>query len=283
MTTRIGVIGRWQLRRAFSSAETGENVTIPTPFGQDVVVNYFALGESSIAFVSRYGPLTEGRNRSAVNYRGNVYALKKVGVERIISVGSVGAINPALRVGSIVLPDDFVDFSTQRERTFFSKHDCGPFVRMNPAFCLEVRTSLLRAAARRCIPVVSRGTYVCMDGPRLETVAEIRMLRMLLCDIVGMRIATEAVLARETELCFAGVCYVTNYAEGTLPAVGTASVSGLVPQDEYLKEDAVLGDITALITSAVAEMPLTRSCVCKDALTDARQEDLLSGDWESWL
>jgi 5'-methylthioadenosine phosphorylase len=157
---------------------------------------------------------------------------------------------------------------------------------MNPPFCPSVSSFITKGAKSvGWNRVISGGVYICMEGPRLETPAEVRMLRLLRGDIVGMPIATEAILFRELELCYGALCFVVNKAEGLLPFVNTPSSDGLVPPDERSIEERmrkILGKILIVVSSRL-RISDDKKCICLRAQEEAKLDGILSDSWEKWF
>jgi len=190
----------------------GREMTVNTPYGEVQLIET-TIGKEELFFIPRHG---KGHvlPPHKVNFRANIKALQLLNVERIIGVSAVGIISKEeLKPGDLVVIDDFVDFTKARAQTFYD----GPTVRhvdMTQPYCPEVRSALIRACEALNVRFSPRGVYACTEGPRLETPAEIRMMRALKCDVVGMSGIPEAVLARELGICYAMLCICTNYAAG---------------------------------------------------------------------
>jgi len=200
MTIRIGVIGGTGL---YELCGIHRSTTVETLFG-NVVVSTGDIEGKEVVFLPRHGQ-SHDIPPHAINYEANMTALKQLGVHAVIGVQAVGALNPALRMGDYVIPDQFIDFTKSRHTVFTSdvRH-----VDMRQPYCEALRTVLKNALkGRRCY---EKGTYACVEGPRFETEAEIRMFRMLGGDVIGMTIAHEATLARELSMCYAALSLVTN-------------------------------------------------------------------------
>lgn len=150
-----------------------------------------------------------------INYKANIAAMKRMGVIAIFGTAAVGGLKPHLSPGDIVLPDQFVDWTVRRPLSFFDELG-SPLVHidMSQPYCITLRRLLRTAAQELRIPVRDGACYFCADGPRYETAAEVRMMAQLGGDIVGMTSATEAVLAREAEICYATIAVVTNLGAG---------------------------------------------------------------------
>ena len=149
-----------------------------------------------------------------INYRAQMAALKTLGATGIFASSAVGSVRPQWAPGTLVCLSDFLDLTTNRPRTFFDER--AVHIDATHPYCAEMRHMLLEAARAQGIALEDGGVYAGMDGPRFETAAEIRMLRTLGADVVGMTGTTEATLAREAEISYAGVSIVTNFAAGIL-------------------------------------------------------------------
>jgi len=251
---RVGIIGGTGLEEAIKGAE---EVSIHTPYG-DINVAIGELGEERIAFIPRHGRRHENPPHK-VNYRGNIWAMHSLGVERIIATNAVGGIAEGLKPGDFVVVNDFIDFTKSRPTTFFE----GPkvvHVDMTEPYCPEIRSALIEAAKevllerRLGIKIWDSGIYACTEGPRFETPAEIRMLRMLGADVVGMTGVPEVVLARELKICYATICIVTNYAAGMQDRVSAEEVSEIMSR--------VMPAVIKVIEIAIKRIPLERKCRC---------------------
>lgn len=169
-------------------------------------------GEEAV-FLPRHGP---GHTipPHEVNYRANIWALKNVGVSKVIAVGAVGAIT-GLPPAGLMIPDQIIDYTYGRHHTFFSGGDKKVMhVDFTGPYCEELRQVLIEAAAAADIPVRTEGTYAATQGPRFETAAEIRRLERDGADVVGMTGMPEAALARELGLCYAAIAVSANPAAG---------------------------------------------------------------------
>src|SRR3990170_8176666 len=173
----IGGSGAYELLKNEGFGVDLECRKIITPFGESASIHRFKseakASHYSFLFLSRHGERGYEISAPFVNYRANIWALKEIGVERIISWTGPGIINRKFKVGDYVLPDDLIDETKARKYTFFEKKGLG-FIRQNPVFCPELRTSaknVMKELKQRFHP---EATYVCTEGPRLETPAEIR-------------------------------------------------------------------------------------------------------------
>lgn len=237
-------------------------VRVGTPFGEpsDALMRG-RLGEVGVVFLPRHGA---GHRLlpSEVPYRANVFALKQLGVEFLLSIGAVGSLREQLAPGHVVIPDQFIDRTVARPSTFFGD---GVVVHVSLAdpVC-PVLADAVEAAARAAGGTVHRdGTYLCMEGPQFSTRAESHLYRQWGADVIGMTNWQEAKLAREAELCFASLALVTDYdcwkADGAHVVIG--EVLRILAENAQLAQRAVAG---------VAErLPAARACACASALRHA--------------
>ncbi|MBX6317049.1 S-methyl-5'-thioinosine phosphorylase [Pigmentiphaga sp.] len=245
MQAIIGGTGLYQL--------TGLVVTrrqvVRTPYGEPSgALTYGRIdGGPEIVFLARHGyGHTLAPHR--INYRANIWALHEVGVRRVVSVATVGGIAPHLSAGAIVVPDQIIDYTTDRPRTFFDGEDQPvTHVDMTQPYGAAMRRDLLAAAQACGIEVVDGGVYGCTPGPRLETAAEIRRMARDGCDMVGMTGMPEAALARELELDYAALCLVTNDAAGKGASVDQISVEGMhvVVEDSMKNVHRILAELVS--------------------------------------
>jgi len=189
---------------------------IRTPYGEPSAPMVFGqLGGQEAVFLPRHGaghtiPPHE------VNYRANIWAIKQTGVDKVIAVNAVGGISPDyLASGTLVIPDQVIDYTYGRAHTFFgSEQKRVTHVDFTHPYCEDLRQIVIRAAAGAKMKLVGRGTYGATQGPRFESAAEIRRMERDGADIVGMTGMPEAGLARELELCYASISLVVNPAAG---------------------------------------------------------------------
>lgn len=245
---RIAVIGGSGLEELFSSSE---KINIGTPYGISHTVSICEISGRRVVFLPRHG-YKHDIPPHRVNYRANIYALYRLGVERIIATNAVGAINLNFKPGELVVPHDLIDFTRQRHSTFFDNPPVTHIDFTEP-YCPEIRKILVEKA-RDLGTVHEQAVYVCTEGPRFETPAEIRMLRMLGCDIVGMTGMPETSLARELGICYATLCFISNMAAG---------ISGKLTYEEVSKvSKMVMPRIQRIIVEVIAALPEARSCQC---------------------
>ena len=165
----------------------------------------------------------------------------------------MGAIKRDFQLGDLVVPHDLIDFTKQRPLTFFDESSAAHIDFTEP-YCNELRKALIQAAERMAEPIHERAVYACMEGPRYETAAEIRMLRRLGCDVVGMTGIPEAVLARELGICYASLCYVSNMAAG---------MGGRISHQKIVEiASSIIPKLSNLLMQAILYLPESRNCSC---------------------
>lgn len=235
---------------------------IRTPFGRpsDAIV----LGELNgvrVAFLSRHGR-GHRYNPSDINYRANIYALKSIGVRRVISVGAVGSMKESIKPGDVVLPDQFIDLTKRRPSTFF-EGGVVAHVGFGEPVCPSLGVSVLTAAQAMGATVHRGGTYVCMEGPQFSTKAESELYRRWGVSVIGMTNLPEAKLAREAELCYATLALVTDYDcwHETEEAVTVEAILATLRQNVALAKQLLRG----AVRSATSDV----NCRCQQALQDA--------------
>jgi 5'-methylthioadenosine phosphorylase len=232
---------------------------VDTPFGEVQLKSGWYLGQE-IAFMARHGS-HHSIPPHLINYRANIWALKKLGVEQIIATTAVGSLNRKMRPGDLVLVDQFLDFTKGRAATFYEGGQRGVVhVDVTEPYCPHLRRILYDEARKLNIAIHQQGTYVCTEGPRFESPAEIKMFSILQGDLVGMTNLPEVVLAREAEMCYSTVSMVTNFAAGISAQPLTHS--------EVVEAMSLSGEnIRRLIMAAIAALS-DGDCHCREALRE---------------
>ncbi|HEY2038263.1 MAG TPA: S-methyl-5'-thioadenosine phosphorylase [Edaphobacter sp.] len=241
------------------------NVTeewVTTPFGDPS--DAFVLGElegRKVAFLARHG---RGHRLlpTELNFRANIYAMKELGVERILSVSAVGSLKEEHKPTDFVMPDQFIDRTFARTSTFFGEGIVAHVAFGDPV-CPTVAATFQKACDAIGVVGKSGGTYVCMEGPQFSTRAESNLYRSWGADVIGMTNLQEAKLAREAEICYATMAMVTDYdcwREGH-DDVTVDQIVAVIHQNAANAEK--------VIKAAVAAMPVEKTCACGDALKHA--------------
>jgi len=263
---RIGIIGGSGLYQ-MEGLTSIEEVEIETPFGKPSdAYRIGTLEGQRVAFLARHN-----RNHtispSELNFRANIYGLKKLGVEWILSASAVGSLKEELRPLDIVLPEQFYDRTKTRISTFFGD---GIVVHVSFAdpVCSRLGDVIEQGGRSVDIPIKRGGTYVCMEGPQFSTKAESQVYRSLGMALIGMTNLQEAKLAREAEICYSTIALVTDY-DCWHPQHDAVTVSEVVQNLKKNSENA-----QKLIRAAVRRLPVERTCKCQQSLQHAILTDL---------
>jgi 5'-methylthioadenosine phosphorylase len=262
----IGIIGGSGLYSMTGLTELRE-VRVKTPFGDpsDAIMLGTLVGKR-VAFLARHA---RGHRilPGEINYRANIYAMKLLGVQRIISVSAVGSLQEDLRPGEFLVPDQFFDRTRNRISTFFGQGIVAHVAFAHPT-CGQVSGVLADCCVHEAIKVHRRGTYVCMEGPQFSTLAEAHVHRQLRLEVIGMTNVTEAKLAREAEICYATIAMITDY-DCWHPEHESVTASQIIATLSQNAENA-----QRVLRAAVRALPGERMCKCASALQHALVTDL---------
>ncbi len=213
---RVAVIGGTGIR--WMAQQGVEADSVETPYGP-VQVWRTCVEDDEVIFLPRHGP-DHHLPPHRVNYRANIKALQQLGVKRVMAAYAVGSLHAAVPPRSLVALDQLLDFTRGRQSTFYDGGASGVVhTDMTEPFCPALRARLLERAEARGLGIVPRGTYICTEGPRIETAAEVRMFAQLGGDVVGMTGVPEAPLARELGLHYAAVALAINWGAGIKAAL----------------------------------------------------------------
>lgn len=216
------------------------------------------LANRKVVFMSRHGR-DHAIPPHLVNYRANIWALRKLGVRKILATAAVGSLSSDFRLGELVLLDQFLDFTKSRPQTFFEGGQQGVLhVDMTEPYCSATRKVIIDASKQLGFALKNGACYVCTEGPRFETPAEIRMFQRLGADLVGMTSVPEVVLARELGMCYASIGLVTNEAAG----IATHPLS----HAEVMESMKELGEkVAQLIQGTIELWTPDQNCLCASA------------------
>ena len=257
----LGVIGGSGLYD-IEGLKAVREVRVRTPYGapSDAII-VGTLGETRVAFLSRHGR-GHRLNPSEINYRANLYALKSLGISRVISVSAVGSMKESICPGDVVLPDQFVDLTKRRVSTFF-EGGVVAHVAFGEPVCPVLAGALAGSGQQLGATVHRGGTYLCIEGPQFSTKAESRLYRQWGVEVIGMTNMPEAKLAREAELCYATVALVTDYDcwHETEAAVTVEAILATLHQNVALAK--------RILRVAVPSVATFGGCACHHALDTA--------------
>ncbi|MCI0528964.1 MAG: S-methyl-5'-thioadenosine phosphorylase, partial [Nitrospira sp.] len=257
----IGIIGGSGLYE-IEGLRGARSVKVKTPFGSPS--DDYVLGNLegvSVAFLARHG---KGHRimPSEINFRANIYGMKVLGVERILSVSAVGSMKEKIRPGDMVVPHQFYDHTRRRISTFFGEGVVAHVSFADPV-CVELAQSIRLAGLVRGVTLHEGGTYLCIEGPQFSTRGESHIYRQWGVDVIGMTNVTEAKLAREAEICYATLALVTDYDcwhQGEEDVTAEAVVAILQKNVEMAKK---------VVRQCVLSVPKERACACGHALENA--------------
>ena len=238
---------------------SSERIKVDTPYGApSAPLLKGTYGKDEIYFLPRHGE-EHTIPPHMVNYRANIWSLKKVGVERIIATNAVGSLRDDFPPGTLVISDQFIDFTKKREYTFY---DGGQVYHVSLAdpFCPEMRQEAISQAGEEKFPLRERGTYVCIEGPRYSTRAESKMFNKV-GDIIGMTLVPECQLARELEMCYVNLSMVTDYDVYAEKPVSSKEVV------ETMRRN--VGVLKTMIRELIPRIQRERKCECSRALQNA--------------
>jgi len=255
--TSMAIIGGTGLEALLKDTK---QIRVGTPYGLPPAISVGKIDERAVAFLPRHGP-SHSAPPHRVNYRANVYVLHEIGVKQIASTNAVGTINLDFKPGDLVIPHDLIDFTKCRDFTFYDEAPVT-HIDLSQPYCPQIRGLLIEKAKDSGMKVWDRAVLACTEGPRYETPAEIEMLRRLGCDLVGMTGVPEAVLARELEMCYATLCFVSNLAAGMQRRLTANEVVSMAKK--------MLPAIQQILRETIKNLPEDRDCPCANALKDAR-------------
>ena len=260
-TAEIGIIGGSGLYEIEGLTHKRE-VKIKTPFGvpSDVYVLGVLVGRQ-VVFLARHG---RGHRimPTEINFRANIWGMKKLGVKRIISVSAVGSMKETIKPGDVVFVDQFYDHTKHRNSTFFGNGIVAHVAFADPV-CTELRQFLVRAGQEENAVIHNGGVYLCIEGPQFSARGESFIYRQWGVDVIGMTNVTEAKLAREAEICYATLALVTDY-DCWYQGIEAVTVEGVL---EILHKNVNLS--RKIIKNALSKITNMRRCPCVNALRNA--------------
>ena len=260
--TVLGVIGGSGFYQ-MGGLEMVERIELDTPFGKPSDCYYRGqMGEVEVVFLSRHG---RGHRimPSELNYRANIYGMKRLGVEHLVSVSTAGSMKEEIAPGDLVVVNQFVDHTYKRPASFFGAGIVGHVSLADPV-CADLSRDLVKAARATGAKIHDGGAYLCIEGPQFSSRAESNIYRSWGVDVISMTAMQEARLAREAELCYAVLALVTDYDcwHQSVKAVDIGEILRVMRLNVEVAQKAV-----ANVTQALAGR--RRTCACGDALKDA--------------
>ncbi|NMC52192.1 MAG: S-methyl-5'-thioadenosine phosphorylase [Chloroflexi bacterium] len=254
----IGGSGLYQ----FEGLQDVQTIEVDTPYGKPsspIVMG--TLAGKTVAFLARHG-IGHFISPTEVNYRANIYALKSIGARRIVSISACGSLREDYAPGHIVIPDQLIDFTRDRKRSFFEN---GLVAHISPAdpFCNEISTEIYQAVIQTSAVCHLGGSLITIEGPRFSTKGESNLFRAWGLSIIGMTTSPEAFLAREAEMCYGVLAHVTDYDvwHSSEAPVSVDMVVRTLQENTHHAQEAIRNLVSAL--------PEDFDCKCSRALANA--------------
>ncbi|NHJ39795.1 MAG: S-methyl-5'-thioadenosine phosphorylase [Asgard group archaeon] len=249
MTDKIGVIGGSGF---YSLKKKATDKIVDTPFG-NVKLELLDIAGKEVVFLTRHG-INHHIPPHLINYRANIFALFSLGVTKIISSSAVGSLQRNIPPGSFVLPNQFIDFTKNRSSSFFDgefsvillngeKRQGVVHLDFTKPYSSSLQKEIVKSAKKLSLPIFEKGVYVCTEGPRFETPAEISAFKKLGGTLVGMTSVTECVLANELDIAYTPICLVTNYAAGLQEKISMDEVHNIFNEKIKQIQDLILTTI----------------------------------------
>ena len=258
---KLAIIGGSGLYEIPNLDDTREH-NLTTPFGNpSAPIVTGNLEGQQVAFLARHG-IGHHISPSEINFRANIYALKSLGVERIVSISACGSLREDFAPGDIVIPDQLFDFTRNRKRTFFEDGFVAHISVADP-YCSYLSEEVYLAAIKTNASVHKGGSFITVEGPRFSTRAESNTFRAWGMSIIGMTTSPEAFLAREAEICYAVMAHVTDYDVWHI-SEEPVTVEKVI---EILNRNTLIAQQT--ITNLINQLKIERDCDCPEALSDA--------------
>lgn len=285
--SKIAVLGMVGTHKRFGDlgAVAGNVQSVTTPFGKSNPIHTFIQSGSEFAVLNRFGEDHFTIPPSHVPDKANLWGLKVLGFEKIVSLLAPGSLREAIKPGHLIIPHDILDERKEGNDTFFEGKPYG-FLRSFPLFCPEIRKAMGEGIQQSGIHFHGKGLYVCTPGPRLETASQIRIYRHHGADLVGQTLVPEVFLARELELCYAALSYSSYWAEGVMDRHPQPEMflGGLLSEEEQDEVDNVLQSLPEVFLLMLPHLEsTTRECPCSQTMDYYRQTGAIGEDWKTWI
>lgn len=288
MASHLGCIAGEDIYRQFDAGQLLGDALGPqsTPFGPSGELFRITLNDRVVHFLPRHRPGLEATAPGTVNHRANLYALKDVGVDHVLGWGPGGAITHNIAVGDLVVLSDLTDLTTRTQRTFFEDSPLGR-LRQFPVFCPALRILGIDVLQEMKLVHHATGVAAVREGPRMATPAEVRMLSTFGAEITTCSFAPELFLARELQMGYIAVCYVTHYADtGSRhrPFHAGGLFGGLHQETEADRLDGAVGALHRICASLIQRLDATElDCACTASQQHHIEQYNLPADWRTWF
>lgn len=239
----------------YDLVESAEKRTITTKYGE-AEVDIVQIDDLEIVFLARHGR-EHSNPPHKINYRANMRALANLGVKYVFATAAVGSCNENFAPGEVVVIDDFLDFTKSREHTFYDGENSDVIhFEMNDPYCQNLRRKFYNKSNSKSVNIKGNAIYVCTEGPRFESAAEIKMFEKLGGDVIGMTGVPEVVLAKELHMCYASIGVVTNWATGFGDSVNIHEIQSSLAENK--------GKITEVFIEIFRDGLDQNNCQCKE-------------------
>lgn len=254
-----------------------------TPFGQSQPIYLCESRFGEFLFLSRHGESGYDLAPSFVNYRANIYALKDLGIRTIVSWSETRAITHNYKIGEYVIVDDLIDATVRRPNTFFQNQALG-VVRQWPVFCPSLRRAFETALSECGCAFSGSGVYICVEGPRHETPAEVRKYARNGADLIGQTLAPETFLAKELQMCYASLCYVAKYAESGCDSRPFEDGAVLSEEVQRARAHQVVERLPRILERLCDVLNRTPGiCKCESSMAHHIASGQIGWDWRTWF
>ncbi len=255
--TYIGIIGGSGL---YNIMDNKELLSVDTPYGDPSdKIEIGKINNVDVAFLPRHGK-KHTIPPHKVNYKANIFALHKLGVERIIGLNAVGSLNEDYNPGDIVIPDQFIDFTKRRDLTYYDGPDVYHISMADP-FCSDISQKAYETGKKLNYKIHGKGSYLCIEGPRFSTRSESKMFKNF-ADIIGMTLVPEINLAAELSLCYGMIATVTDYDAWSIKPVEASDVMNIMKENEE--------KVSNMLYNLIPEINGQRKCNCSLRLENAK-------------
>ncbi len=255
---KIGIIGGTGVK--INILDNLRQIKLNTPYGPTSdLITLGTLEDKEIVFIPRHG-YNHSINPSNVPYKANIYAMKELGVTRILAPCAVGSLKEEIIPGSFVFTDQFIDRTTKRDQTFYNGNQVAHIPMGNP-FCPELRNFLAKSASSLKLNYRKQGTNIVIEGPRFSTIAESNLFRSWNIDTINMTMIPEVVLAREMQICYASIAMVIDYDSWKDKIVDVPEILSVMKANSY--------NVQELIKDVIKTLPEYKECNCSNAIEGA--------------
>jgi 5'-methylthioadenosine phosphorylase len=285
--TKVALLGMVGSHKRFADlgAVAGNVQSVGTPFGKSNPIHTFIHEGREFGVLNRFGEDHFTIPPSHVPDKANLWGLKVLGFEKLVSLVSPGSMRDDIKPGHLIIPHDILDEKKEGNDTFFEGKPYG-FLRSYPLFCPEIRRAMGEGIQQSGAHYHGKGLYVCTPGPRLETASQVRVYRHHGGDLVGQTLVPEVFLARELELCYASLAYSSYWAEGIAEKAPRPDhfMGGLLDEEEQREVDGLVQSLPEIFLLMLGHLEdCDRECPCPRTMEYYRAKGMIQKDWRTWI